>query len=157
MEMWTKLLTSPRKCKTFSCAWTEDISIFNATVASLERKGQTSWQIFCQLWDLVCPQHTFHWDTSRHSTRILSIPRVLEVVSSMAQDGWDETRGQVSLSLCPTLVTMKHILVASTQWSWWRGWYKGFIHLLWPVTKRQIHQITGDWMKGWRKGELGRA
>lgn len=166
MEMWTQQLTNPWKCKTFLCAWTEDISISNSTAASLEREGQTSWQMPCQLWGSACPQHIFHWDASRHSavrliqsrwpsTWILSIPPCSRGrVSSAAQDGCDEARGQVLFSLCPTLVTMKHILVASTQRSWWRGRYKGFIHLLWPVTKRQMHQITGGWMKGQRKREL---
>lgn len=114
MEMWTKQFAFHWKCKTFHCAWAEDISIFNATVASLERKGQTSWQIFCQLWDFFCPQHTFHWDTSRHSavqliesrwplTWILFIPHVLECVCPawLKMDGM--RRGVRSRSLCVPL------------------------------------------------------
>lgn len=138
-EYWTNgnvniAVKIPWKYKLFPCSQTESgISIFNPTVASLKKKGQASWQISCQLWGWVYPQHTFHWNTCTH---ILQYTTHWKSSSSMARDGWVEARGQVPLSLCPTFVTMKHILVASTQGSWWRGRYKDFIHLLWPVTNR---------------------
>lgn len=108
----------------------------------------------------VCPpQHTFHEDTSWHSAvRVIATDfRAVHFqwnwcrVSSTGCDRRSRRWGSSPALSVPHFGDNEAYSGCSHAGSGWGGRHKGFIHLLCTATKRQIHQITAEWIKGQRK------